>query len=323
MMRKIPVWLAAAVALAAVAITATAVSAVTKSTPPRADLTAGAEAAPASAPSTASTAIPATPRPAPFTVSSPITSLDVTAESAVVTITGSQGSATSVVATIQCSPKLPSITHAVIGGTLLIGESWPTTVGVENCTALSITIRVPRGVKTQVNDADGDVAISGLTGPVNATSDSGTLTLSGLTGPVAVSNSDGDIGMTGLTGAVTATCDSGDITMSGISGPVLATNSDGDITGNGLTSRRLNLQDQSGSIAVSLLAPPYSLRASNSDGDVTIGLPGTVSYRVSTPDSQDLAELSVTVPTSTSSPYSVIASSDDGSVSIAAGSVSE
>lgn len=162
-----------------------------------------------------------------------------------------------------------------------------------------------------------------MTGAVNATSDSGTLTLSGLTGPVAASDSDGDIALTGLTGAVTATSDNGAIALSGLSGPVLATDSDGDITGTGLTSRRLNLQDESGGITVSLLAPPYSLRASNIDGDVTIGLPGTVSYRVSTPDSQGLADLSVTVPTSASSPYSVTASSDTGSVSIAAGPAGE
>jgi hypothetical protein len=273
MMLKIPAWITAVIVLAAVAVTAFSVHAATASQPP--------------APRTGISGIPsakASPDahpPRSFTVTTPVTSLDVTADVAAITVTGSQHGTTSVTVTTRYSPSPPVITHTVTGGALQVGETCPS--GNGSCD-VSIAIQVPRDVTAQVDDADGNVTMSGLTGTVTATSDTGT------------------------------------IALSGISGPVTATNSDGDIDGTALTSRGLTLRDDTGDITVSLLTPPSSLRATNSDGDVTIGLPSSVSYRISTPNSQGLASVSVAVPASKSSPYSVTASSDTGSVSIVPGS---
>jgi hypothetical protein len=198
---------------------------------------------------------------APYTVSTPVTNLIVTADVDTVTVVGSQRSTTSVTVTVDSSRSSPSITRTLTGGTLQLAETCPNN---ESCD-VSITVQVPRDITAQVTDSVGDISLSGL------------------------------------------------------SGEVTATNSDGDIDATNMTSRTLNLRDDTGDISATLLTPPDSLRAGNSVGAIDIGLPGSASYRVDAPSNFPGGPVHVAVRTSSSSPYSVTADDDLGSVSITTG----
>jgi hypothetical protein len=216
---------------------------------------------------------------APYTVTTPVTTLVVTGNVATITVVGSQRSTTSVSVTMTYSHRAPTVTRQLTGRTLQLGGACPDN---ENCN-VSITVQVPRASAARVTDSVGDISVSGLTGPVIATDDTGNISLTSL------------------------------------SGPATATDSVGDIYATNMISRRLTLQDDTGDISATMLTPPDSLQAVNSVGAIDIGLPGSASYRVNAPDDGGLTSVSATVPVSASSPYSITADDDTGSVSITTG----
>jgi hypothetical protein len=106
----------------------------------------------------------------------------------------------------------------------------------------------------------------------------------------------------------------GEVTLTSLSGPATAQTSTGLITAVNLASAEVNLKSDAGGIIATSSAPPRSLRASTSVGPITLTVPGSVAYQISTRTFVGTAN--VTVRKSARSPYAISASSDVGSISI-------
>jgi hypothetical protein len=114
--------------------------------------------------------------------------------------------------------------------------------------------------------------------------------------------------------AVRVSAGAGAITLTGLSGPVSAQTGAGLITAVDLGAADASLKSNAGGIIATWSVPPRSLHASTDLGAITLTVPGSVAYKIST---RTLVGTSmITVRRSASSPYAITASSDIGSVSI-------
>jgi hypothetical protein len=204
------------VALAAVAGLAVVISAMASA--PRAPV-----GPPSASPLSRPSVIPVTttgPRPAQggyqasaaYTVSAPVSSLVVASELGEVTITGSQRSTVSVTEQIQYSDRPPVMTRTVTGKTLTLGYRCPN----ESKCAASYDIQVPRDMAVRASSANGEIQLSALAGPVQASSNLGLISASGLTSSTASFNSNlGEIDAVFTTAPTTvhATTDTGAINI--------------------------------------------------------------------------------------------------------------
>jgi hypothetical protein len=114
--------------------------------------------------------------------------------------------------------------------------------------------------------------------------------------------------------AVRVSADVGAITLTSLSGPATAQTSAGLITAVNLSSAEVSLKSDAGGIIATSSAPPRSLRASTSVGAITLTVPGSVAYKIST--RTFVGTSNITVRRSARSPYAINASSDVGSISI-------
>jgi hypothetical protein len=147
---------------------------------------------PAASPLSQPSGIPVTttsPRPvqggyqasAAYTVSAPVSSLVVASELGAVTITGSQRSTVSVTEQVQFSDRPPVMTRTVTGKTLTLDYRCPN----ESLCAASYDIQVPRDLAVRVSSDNGEIRLSALAGPVQASSHLGLISASGLTSSTA------------------------------------------------------------------------------------------------------------------------------------------
>ena len=117
--------------------------------------------------------------------------------------------------------------------------------------------------------------------------------------------------------AVRVSAGAGAITLTALSGSVSAQTSAGLITAVDLGAADASLKSDAGGIIATWLVPPRSLHASTDLGAITLTVPGSVAYKIST---RTLVGTStITVRRSASSPYAITTSSDVGSVSISPG----
>lgn len=115
--------------------------------------------------------------------------------------------------------------------------------------------------------------------------------------------------------AVSVQTSSGDVRFSALAGSVDADTSTGDITATGISSRDAAFVSNSGDISAVFTAVPTTVWATGAGGDITVGVPGTVSYRVNLrPGNGDTA---VSVRQSFSSRHVINASSNEGDVTVA------
>jgi hypothetical protein len=114
--------------------------------------------------------------------------------------------------------------------------------------------------------------------------------------------------------AVRVSAGAGAITLTSLSGAVSAQTSAGLITAVDLGAADASLKSNAGGIIAAWSVPPRSLRASTDLGAITLTVPGSVAYRIST--HTFVGTSTVTVRRSASSPYAISASSDVGSVSV-------
>jgi hypothetical protein len=115
--------------------------------------------------------------------------------------------------------------------------------------------------------------------------------------------------------AVTASNRVGSIVLASLAGKVTAKALVGVITASGLACVSASLDSGAGNIDAGFAAPPGTLRASTRAGAITIRVPGTVSYDVST--HAYVGKISVTVARDSSSPHAITASTDVGGITIA------
>jgi hypothetical protein len=114
--------------------------------------------------------------------------------------------------------------------------------------------------------------------------------------------------------AVRVSAGPGAVTLTSLSGPATAQTSTGLITAVDLRSAAVSLKSDAGGIIATCSAAPRSLRASTSVGAITLTVPGSVAYKISTQTFVGTSD--ITVRRSAGSPYAINASSDVGSISI-------
>ncbi len=117
--------------------------------------------------------------------------------------------------------------------------------------------------------------------------------------------------------AVTVSAGAGSITLTSLNGPVSARASAGLITANELRSATASFTSNAGAVLASFTAAPRSLTANTNVGPITLTVPGSAAYRVTTHTFVGTA--TVTVHRSGSSAHSISAKSDLGSISVSPG----
>jgi hypothetical protein len=114
--------------------------------------------------------------------------------------------------------------------------------------------------------------------------------------------------------AVRVSAGAGAVTLTSLSGPVTAQTSTGLITAENLSSADVTLKSDAGGIIATCSAAPRSLDASTKVGAITLTVPESVAYKISTRTFVGTSD--ITVRRSARSPYAINASSDVGSISI-------
>ena len=117
--------------------------------------------------------------------------------------------------------------------------------------------------------------------------------------------------------AVTVSAGAGSVTLTSLTGPVSARAGAGLITANGLRSATASFTSNAGAVLASFLAAPRSLTANTNVGPITLTVPGSAAYRIST--HTFVGSATVTVHRSGSAAHSISARSDLGSISISPG----
>jgi hypothetical protein len=116
---------------------------------------------------------------------------------------------------------------------------------------------------------------------------------------------------------VTVSTRAGAITLTSLSGTVTAHTDAGLITASELTSATAELTSNAGGIVATFSDPPSSIHASTNIGPITITVPGSAAYDVST--HTYVGSSTVTVRKNAASSHAITASSDLGSITISPG----
>jgi hypothetical protein len=172
----------------------------------------------------------------------------------------------------------PVVTESFAGGTLTITSRCPSSA--HRACGADITLSVPAGVALQAQLASGDVAVSGLRGPVS----------------------------------LAAT--SGDLRLSRLSGPLRLRSDSGDIVGEALASAQVDAADNDGDVSLAFAAVPARVSATSDAGDVSVDVPrrpGGYSVRAATA----AGDRTVSVGQDAASTRAIIATSDAGDVAVA------
>lgn len=158
-----------------------------------------------------------------------ITALDIRIDAGTLSVSpGPAGSAT-VQAALTWDGEKPTVTQQWTGTRLSVITGCP---GRGRC-EVDVTVTVTAGTSLTSTTDTGDVALTGLTGPVEVRTDTGEIRLSGLGGPVTAGAEVGSVTGEALTsGSVTATTETGDIALGFAADPqtVVARADTGDVT---------------------------------------------------------------------------------------------
>jgi Putative adhesin len=128
---------------------------------------------------------------------------------------------------------------------------------------------------------------------------------------LTLTSSDGNVSVEAQTGVLNAPGG----TSIPESGSLNLTSNNGDVSGIGLTAEQVQASSDNGNVTLNFAAPPVTVNASSDNGDVDVFLPrGPASYSVSA--TTDNGNHEVRVPVSSSSHRHVVATSDDGNVSV-------
>ena len=114
--------------------------------------------------------------------------------------------------------------------------------------------------------------------------------------------------------AVRAGTQAGSVTLTSLAGPVIARTDAGLITADALTSPTADLKSNAGGIVATFTAAPGSVHASTNIGAITLNVPNSASYKIST--HTYVGSSTITVRKDAASPHVISASSDLGSITI-------
>lgn len=209
-----------------------------------------------------------------YSLSGQLRTLVVQAHVGNVHITGSDSSTVSVAERISFRGTAPSTTHHTAAGTLTLDSHCP---ALETCT-VGYDITVPKSITVRVTGNVGEIRLRSLSGQVSARTNAGSIDLGSL------------------------------------SGPVEATSHAGVIRGRDVSSPRATLRSSAGMIDVAFVAAPATVTATSLIGSVTLRVPGSMSYNVTT--NVGVGSTHVGVTRSPASPYAITAGTGTGSVTI-------
>jgi len=213
-------------------------------------------------------------RTSSYTIGGRVTTLVVTDQAGDVSVTGGSSGTISVTEHISFRGTAPATTHRTAAGTLSLDSNCP---AAETCT-VRYTITTPRATTVRVTDEAGDVTLGTLTGPVTARVSAGNMSLSSLAGPVdVISNA-------------------------------------GSIRGQNLSSTSASVHVSAGTIDLVFSAPPAAVTAATDVGAITMRVPDSVRYKVTT--SAIVGTVDVGVSRSASATRTITASTKTGSITI-------
>jgi DUF4097 and DUF4098 domain-containing protein YvlB len=118
--------------------------------------------------------------------------------------------------------------------------------------------------------------------------------------------------------AVQVTDQNGEIRLSSLAGPVTASSGLGTIEATDLTSATADFSSQTGEIDAAFTAVPSEIDATTGMGAISIRVPGTVSYCVST-QAGGLSQADITVPENPASPHIISVTTQMGMITVAPG----
>ena len=137
------------------------------------------------------------------------------------------------------------------------------------------------------------------------------------TATIQVRTGDGAITIQDLTGDLDLNTRSGAVRVSNSQGKLRAVSGDGAITGTGLRSTDVAAEAGNGAVDLTFTAPPTTVRALLTNGDVTVAVPLADAYNVSA--SARSGSRAITVREDTGSPRVIHVETDDGNVRVAYG----
>ena len=144
---------------------------------------------------------------------------------------------------------------------------------------LNATVSVPRGTATSVHTGGGNATAVGTTGDVTLTTSGGSLSAEGVSGELTL-NTDG-----------------------------------GDITATAISAARVSAGSSGGNITVVFTSVPANVKVNTDGGNITIVVPpGSTHYHLT--EHTDGGTTSARVPTDSSSPNVITATSSGGNISV-------
>ncbi|MET7679714.1 DUF4097 family beta strand repeat-containing protein [Streptomyces sp. NPDC005423] len=130
---------------------------------------------------------------------------------------------------------------------------------------------------------------------------------------VKVESRDGSVRARGFRDALTVRTGDGSVHVTDSSGPLRLRSGDGSVRAE-VSSRRVSATTRDGSVRLELGAVPDLVESRSGDGSVTIGLPRSAAYRVTTTTGDGSARISV--PRDASSAHVVTAHTGDGGITV-------
>ena len=208
-----------------------------------------------------------------YSVPGPVRSLVVRAQVGNVHVTGAPGGGVSVIEHIVYQPTAPQTTHPVSAGTLTLNSNCPSN---DEC-SVSYYIRVPRAATVRVTDGVGMIKLVSLSGQVTAHTD-GAIDLSSLSGPIEVSSDTGSIFGTNVSSAratLRSAVGSVEVTFSAAPARVIATTFVGSVILHvpGNVSYKVGADASVGSTQISVPNSPassHAITARTTTGTITI-----------------------------------------------------
>jgi hypothetical protein len=188
----------------------------------------------------------------------------------------------------------PSFTTRVTAAGTEFGYNCNLPVG--NC-YLNATVSVPRGTPTSVYTGGGNAAAVGTTGDLTLTSDGG------------------NVSAEQVSGDLTLNTGGGDASAERVSGDLALNTGGGDITATAISAARVTASTGGGNITVVFTSAPTNVRVDTDGGNITIVVPpGSTRYNVT--ENSAGGTTSARVPTDSSSPNVITATSGGGNISV-------
>jgi Toastrack DUF4097 len=162
---------------------------------------------------------------------------------------------------------------------------------------LNATVSVPRGTPTSVYTGGGNATTTGTTGDLTLTSDGGNVSAKRVSGDLTLITGGGDVSAEQVSGDLTLNTDGGDITATAIS------------------AARVTASTGGGNITVVFTSAPENVKVNTNGGNITIVVPpGSMHYNVT--ENSAGGTTSARVPTDSSSPNVITATSGGGNISV-------